>query len=499
MQADQALKGLERLASARVIEWKLIHDGPSGPAESSDGSEFVTVHDLQKLAGGATVAVSDEGELVGNFFQMDFRGPNVRVSQKSPTCVGVDVRAAVLQGEKTSVSCGHDLILMATSSRERVRISPEGFVGVNTDSPSALLEVRSRRIGSALRVSHGGSLLLDVSPDRIVLGSGSFFLSPEGMRVGVPTTLSAPLRIESEGASSNLFEVSGLAVSPEGFLGINTSSPEASLHVVGDSFLEGELHVVGDSVLDGELHVSGLVLTDSVLSSAGLRIAEHRSPGPVPGASPGGGTLWVADTSPTILKFTDDSGASFTVGGAGLDARLIDQNGDTSISVEQPLGSGTDTTVFVNAGHEAMRITPKRLVGIGTRSPSAMLHVAGSTLLEGPTDLLGYVGLGGVVSPPALTEDVEDYRPSRVESANILRLDPGDSTKTVGGLAGMPGQMLVLMNVSPSHTLTFTHDSQRSSRGNRFLLSDCLDLVLLPNSSVMVIYDPSSLAWRAVR
>jgi len=71
--------------------------------------------------------------------------------------------------------------------------------------------------------------------------------------------------------------------------------------------------------------------------------------------------------------------------------RIIDGDGDTGISAEQPLGTDTDALLFVTAAQAAMVIDPTQQVGIGTVNPQTLLHVRRSGDPTQPALLPGHV------------------------------------------------------------------------------------------------------------
>ena len=133
------------------------------------------------------------------------------------------------------------------------------------------------------------------------------------------------------------------------------------------------LHVAGDAEVTGKLTVGGLI------DPTGVAMTETTTPGPFPGVNPGFGTVWIQDTAPTTLMFTDDDGNIFNVGGGLSQAQIIDDDGDTIVSTQQVPGVDSDIIIFTTDGTEAARINPTQQVLIGATVPvgAELLQVNG--------------------------------------------------------------------------------------------------------------------------
>ena len=114
------------------------------------------------------------------------------------------------------------------------------------------------------------------------------------------------------------------------------------------------------AAVDGNLGVTGIISNPIDL------ILTEQAAVPM-GSVAGRGQVWVRDDSPNVLMFTDDAGTDFVLNGASsVEPGIIDGDGDTSVTVEQPFGVDTDTTIFTNSGVETARMTPTGDVGIAT-------------------------------------------------------------------------------------------------------------------------------------
>lgn len=172
VRTDAARKVLDKLKARGIIEWELLDVSPSAASElSSDGSKFVSMKELSSIAGGS-VGISHQGKPLGAFFQLDFRGPTIRVTPVSDTKVDLSLVPNLLIDEESSVLAQDGNIFFMTEDRERLRIHPDGAVAINADAPKAtfevkglekrpVLDVQTASGTSVLRITDSGALLLE--------------------------------------------------------------------------------------------------------------------------------------------------------------------------------------------------------------------------------------------------------------------------------------------------------------------------------------------------
>ncbi len=102
------------------------------------------------------------------------------------------------------------------------------------------------------------------------------------------------------------------------------------------------------------------------------------------------------------------------------------------------------------------------------------------------------------VTPIQITGNVNDYFPPSLNATNVLRLS-SDAARNVTGLAGgVPGRILLLLNVG-SNTITLINGSSSSLPGNRFSLIN--DMAVPAGKGVFLWYDATTTAagvWRAI-
>lgn len=101
----------------------------------------------------------------------------------------------------------------------------------------------------------------------------------------------------------------------------------------------------------------------------------------------------------------------------------------------------------------------------------------------------------GIVTPAQITADKNNYAPTGLSGANIMRLST-DASRTITGLEALRrSRLLIICNVG-SFDIVLADSSGSSTAGNRFALSS--DMTLNPDESVTLWYDLATSRWRAL-
>jgi hypothetical protein len=101
--------------------------------------------------------------------------------------------------------------------------------------------------------------------------------------------------------------------------------------------------------------------------------------------------------------------------------------------------------------------------------------------------------LTGDISPPQIAADQNDYNPTGLSAATVLRLS-SDAARNITGLSGgSDGRFLLVSNVG-AQDLVFKNESASSSADNRFALTG--DLIIASGMIALLCYDASSSRWR---
>lgn len=103
--------------------------------------------------------------------------------------------------------------------------------------------------------------------------------------------------------------------------------------------------------------------------------------------------------------------------------------------------------------------------------------------------------LSGDISPAQITSNQNDYNPTGLSTASVLRLDC-DANRDITGIAGgADGRMIVIHNIGSGH-ITLKHQSASSSAANRFKFPTTYDFNITVDASVALWYDGTSARWR---
>lgn len=104
------------------------------------------------------------------------------------------------------------------------------------------------------------------------------------------------------------------------------------------------------------------------------------------------------------------------------------------------------------------------------------------------------IAFSGDISPAQITANQNDYNPTGLSTASVLRLST-DADRTITGLAGgADGRVIALMNVGSFPITLSNQDTGSITAGNRFLFG--FSIALLPNRAMVIWYDSTSSRWR---
>lgn len=95
---------------------------------------------------------------------------------------------------------------------------------------------------------------------------------------------------------------------------------------------------------------------------------------------------------------------------------------------------------------------------------------------------------------PSANQD--NYNPTGLAGADVLRLNIGATLKLTGLVAAYDGQRLTLQNVSTDYLLWLESENTASSAANRILLPKGLPAFLMPGDSIGLRYDGTASRWR---
>lgn len=122
---------------------------------------------------------------------------------------------------------------------------------------------------------------------------------------------------------------------------------------------------------------------------------------------------------------------------------------------------------------------------------------ASGAALSSSLNFTGALFVNGAISPTSLGSSVNNYNPTGLSTANIIRLSASAAVSITGLTApATNGQDIVLQNVNAAGTfnITLTANDANSTAGNRFLFPHPIGLQ--PGQSLEVVYDATSSGWR---
>jgi predicted secreted protein len=107
------------------------------------------------------------------------------------------------------------------------------------------------------------------------------------------------------------------------------------------------------------------------------------------------------------------------------------------------------------------------------------------------------LSLGTPISPAQLTSNQNDWNPTGLSTALIIRLSGDSSFRYITGIAGgADGRILILHNVG-TNTVLLANQNTGSTSSNRFDFG-LYDMPLFPGEAIWLQYDATSARWRII-
>jgi len=153
-------------------------------------------------------------------------------------------------------------------------------------------------------------------------------------------------------------------------------------------------------------------------------------------------------------------------------------------------GSVAATITAQNSAFWAGKVTDETGTGLWVFNAAPAISDAD---LSGVTDIQESWLLSGDISPAQITAQADDYNPTGLSTASVLRLDT-DASRDITGLAGgANGRPVLIMNVG-ANDIVLKDESASSTAANRFALN--ADITIAPDQTVGLWYDGTSSRWR---
>lgn len=181
------------------------------------------------------------------------------------------------------------------------------------------------------------------------------------------------------------------------------------------------------------------------------------------------------DTDQSTKLWQVDQQGNHLSGGGGNNAAAV------------AYGGGTDITTGMFFGSSVVALSARAIEV--ARGYSLSASHATFQITAGLT-------LAGILSPTQIAANTPNYNPTGLATATLLRLSTDASRDLSGILAQANGTVLWLCNVG-AFNIVLKHDVT-STAANRFLCPNSVDLTLLPNMALPIIYDGVSTRWRAL-
>ncbi len=201
---------------------------------------------------------------------------------------------------------------------------------------------------------------------------------------------------------------------------------------------------------------------------------------------------------PRVLETTTTTGTgALTLAGALTGYRTfasVCATSDTCLYyLEAVDGSGNATGDYeAGIGTYSGTNTLTRTTVLRSSNSDAAVSLAAGTKRVGIT-LLEF----GTLSPAQLTADQNDYSPTGLGMARVLRVSSDQARKLTGLGGGYDGREIEVQNVSAVGSdgdIVLTYEGTASSAANRFLSDN--DVILEPGNGCLLTYDGASQRWR---
>jgi len=102
--------------------------------------------------------------------------------------------------------------------------------------------------------------------------------------------------------------------------------------------------------------------------------------------------------------------------------------------------------------------------------------------------------LTGIISPSQITANQDDYNPTGLSTASVLRLNTDASRNITSLQGGASGRLLIVENVGSFNIVLTDDDGATGTAANRFDLAN--NITLLPSEVAVIKYDSTTQRWR---
>ncbi len=341
-------------------------------------------------------------------------------------------------------------------------------------------------------------------------GGGGAPVGASYVVIALDGTLTAERRLQAE---SGVLELTDEGANGDITVGVVTGGitdaklrNSAALSVIGRSANSGGVPADIAATVDGQvLRRAGTTLGFGTIATAGIadeavtfaklqHIATDRLVG--------------RDTAATgdPEEITVAGGLEFT-GSGGIQRSAL--TGDVTA------GAGSNTTAIAAnvVGNTELRDSAgTSVIGkatSGTGDPADIVASADNQVLQRLGGALSFAVfdtiseaflLTGSISPAALAANTNDWAPTGLATASVIRATASAAINVTGLTGGGDGRIIAIYNIGTTNPITLTDDDAASAADNRFQFDG--DIILEPGAGVILIYDdvPSagSKRWRGI-
>jgi hypothetical protein len=216
----------------------------------------------------------------------------------------------------------------------------------------------------------------------------------------------------------------------------------------------------------------------------------------------------------SVLRLTTDASRNLTGITGGADGRILllmnvgsnnlvlkDESTSTaanrfSFGADVTLGAKQSVLIWYDATSSRWRLCHPFIGGSNGHTVSYLDGVntwSGAQGIAAKLDAQQDFYLSGDISPSQITSNQNDYNPTGLSTASVLRLNSDASRNITGLQGGADGRIVVLINVGSSN-IVLQDANASSSAANRFAFG--VDATLGANQSITLIYDSTSARWR---
>lgn len=165
----------------------------------------------------------------------------------------------------------------------------------------------------------------------------------------------------------------------------------------------------------------------------------------------------------------------------------------------------TDASALILSVNNTSAVVQSTVTGTGTQRPLTFYIGATPALTIATTGVatmnLGFTNTGpekisgatAIISPAQLTANTDDWAPTGLATARVIRLST-DISRNITGMVAQSGARLTLINVGAANAV-FKHEVT-STGANRFNTPGGADFTLSPSGTCEVFYDATSSRWR---